>query len=58
MEGFVHDLIFWRKQLFETGVSDPNVFDASIIASIDSLIRVLSGGQEEETDGDDELELF
>lgn len=56
MENFVNDLLFWRKQLFVEGVGDPNQYDASILSSLQSMVKLLQGASD--ADDSDDLELF
>jgi hypothetical protein len=55
LESFVFTLSKWRYELFEKGVNNPNVYDASMINDIMMLVNILNGSSEE-IDGD--IELF
>ncbi len=59
IESFIHDLIMWRKSLFEVGVTNPHEFDNSIISSVDTISKLLSKDENiNESSDDNEMELF
>lgn len=46
LESFVFTLSKWRYELFDKGVENPNIYDASMINDILMLINILNGSQD------------
>lgn len=47
LESFVYTLIRWRKDVFDDGVPNPNMYDASMINDLNMLLNILKGVEEE-----------
>jgi len=54
MESFIFVLLKWKKEIFETGISDPNIYDASMISDMQTIVLMLD--PQEDDDGD--MEFF
>ena len=50
MESFIFVLLKWKKEIFETGISDPNMYDASMISDMQTIILMVNPPEEEEGD--------
>lgn len=50
LEGFVNDLIVWRKEIFENNIQDPHFLDSSFLSNVDTIIMFI------EYDNNDTLE--
>ena len=47
LESFVYTLIRWRNDVFDEGVPNPNMYDASMINDLNMLLNILKGVEEE-----------
>ena len=56
IEGFVNDLIVWRKEIFENNIENPHFLDSSFFSNVDTIIMYIeydeSSSQEESFDDD------
>ncbi len=41
LEGFVNDLIVWRKEIFENNIENPHFLDSSFISNVDTIIMFI-----------------
>ena len=41
IEGFVNDLIVWRKEIFENNIQDPHFLDQSFFSNVDTIIMFI-----------------
>ncbi len=61
IEGFVNDLIVWRKEIFENNIENPYFLDSSFFSNVDTIIMFIEYDEtqatEEEFD-DDGMEFF
>ncbi len=60
IEGFVNDLIIWRKEIFENNIEDSHFLDASFFSNVDTIIMFIEYNEEDEDamSSDDEIEFF
>ncbi len=47
LESFVYTLLRWRKDVFDDGVSNPNIYDASMINDLNMFLNIIKGIEEE-----------
>jgi len=50
MESFIFVLLKWKKEIFETGISDPNMYDASMISDMQTIVLMVDPQEEDESD--------
>ena len=50
MESFIFVLLKWRKEIFETGISNPNMYDASMISDMQTIVLMVNPPEEDEGD--------
>ena len=55
LESFFYVLSKWRTAVFEEGVSDPHMYDASLINDMETIIMILQNKQD---DVESEIEFF
>ena len=56
IEGFVNDLIIWRREIFENNIEDPHFLDQSFFSNVDTIIMFIEYDESavnEEEDFDD-----
>ena len=41
IEGFVNDLIVWRKEIFENNIENPYFLDKSFFSNVDTIIMFI-----------------
>ncbi len=41
IEGFVNDLIVWRKEIFENNIENPHFLDSSFFSNVDTIIMFI-----------------
>ena len=41
VEGFVNDLIVWRKEIFENNIENPHFLDSSFFSNVDTIIMFI-----------------
>jgi len=59
IEGFINDLIIWRKEIFENNIEDAHFLDDSFFSNVDTIIMFIEYDEESESLGDeDEIEFF
>jgi len=49
LESFVFTLSKWRYELFEKGVTNPNIYDDSMINDINMLIDIITGSEDDKS---------
>ena len=47
MESFIFVLLKWKKEIFETGISDPNMYDASMISDMKTIMLMMEPSQDD-----------
>ncbi len=57
IEGFVNDLMLWRREIFENNIADPNFLNASFFSNVDTIIQYIEYDEENDT-AEDEIEFF
>ncbi|MDF1874609.1 response regulator [Sulfurimonas sp. SAG-AH-194-I05] len=58
IEGFVNDLIVWRKEIFEHNISNPHFLDDSFFSNVDTIIMFIEYDENavvEENELDDDM---
>lgn len=58
LEGFVSDLMLWRKELFEEHIDDPNFLNASFFSNVDTIIYYIEKKDGEGEGDEDGIEFF
>ena len=59
IEGFVNDLIIWRKEIFDNNIEDSHFLDDSFFSNVDTIIMFIEYSEDEESlSDDDEIEFF
>jgi len=59
IEGFVNDLIIWRKEIFENNIEDSHFLDASFFSNVDTIIMFIEYTEDENSFSDeDKIEFF
>ena len=55
IEGFVNDLIIWRREIFDNNIEDPHFLDQSFFSNVDTIIMFIEYDESEvvEEDFDD-----
>ena len=53
VEGFVNDLIVWRKEIFENNIEDPHFLDSSFFSNVDTIIMFIEYDESAEVADDD-----
>ena len=57
VEGFVNDLIVWRKEIFDNNIEDPHFLDSSFFSNVDTIIMFIEYQEtDESTATDDDLD--
>ncbi len=57
-EGFVNDLIVWRKEIFDNNTSNPHFLDSSFFSNVDTIIMFVEYDESAENSDEGELEFF
>jgi len=50
MESFIFVLLKWKKEIFETGIINPNMYDASMISDMQTIVLMVNPPEEDEGD--------
>jgi len=50
MESFIFVLLKWKKEIFETGISNPNMYDASMISDMQTIVLMVNPPEVDEGD--------
>ena len=61
IEGFVNDLIIWRKEIFENNIEDPHFLDDSFFSNVDTIIMFIEYSEDEDENSfsnEDQIEFF
>ena len=59
LEGFVNDLIVWRKEIFENNIEDPHFLDASFFSNVDTIIMFMEYNESAEVlSTEDDVDFF
>jgi len=58
IEGFVNDLMMWRREVFENNIADSNFLNASFFSNVDTIIQYIEYDESAEVSLDDEIEFF
>ena len=59
IEGFINDLIIWRKEIFENNIDDAHFLDASFFSNVDTIIMFIEYDEANDSCGDEnEIEFF
>ena len=53
VEGFVNDLIVWRKEIFENNIEDPHFLDSSFFSNVDTIIMFIAYQEADEVSATD-----
>ena len=54
LEGFVNDLITWRREIFDNNIKNPHFLDDSFFSNVDTIIMFMQYEESEELPIDDE----
>lgn len=58
IEGFVNDLIVWRKEIFENNIDNYRFLDSSIFSNVDTIIMFIQYEESHDNLDDGEIEFF
>jgi len=61
LEGFINDLLVWRKEIFENNIKDPHFLDNSFISNVNTIIMFIEYDETNESNEvveDDGFEFF
>jgi len=61
IEGFVNDLIIWRKEIFENNIDNPHFLDDSFFSNVDTIIMFIEYDESKESElssSEDDIEFF
>ena len=58
VEGFVNDLIVWRKEIFENNIEDVHFLDSSFFSNVDTIIMFIEYDESAEVSNDGDMEFF
>jgi len=59
VEGFVNDLIVWRKEIFDNNIENPHFLDDSFFSNVDTIIMFIEYDENEESEiNEGEMEFF
>lgn len=59
LEGFVNDLIVWRKEIFVNNIQNPNFLNDSFFSNVDTIIMFIEYDESQETVADDgDMDFF
>ncbi len=58
IEGFVNDLIIWRKEIFENNREDSHFLDDSFFSNVDTIIMFIEYNEADCLEPTDEIEFF
>ena len=58
IEGFVNDLIVWRKEIFENNIENPHFLDNSFFSNVDTIIMFIEYDESAEVTDDGDMEFF
>lgn len=58
VEGFVNDLIVWRKEIFENNIENPHFLDSSFFSNVDTIIMFIEYDESAEADESFDDDMF
>lgn len=58
VEGFVNDLIIWRKEIFDNNIKDPHFLDNSFFSNVDTIIMFIEYDENTAVEDDGDMEFF
>ena len=58
IEGFVNDLIVWRREVFDNNINDPHFLDQSFFSNVDTIIMFIEYDESAATEEDDFDDMF
>ena len=59
IEGFVNDLIVWRKEIFENNIDDSHFLDDSFFSNVNTIIMFIEYSEaDKDLESTDEIEFF
>ena len=58
VEGFVNDLIVWRKEIFENNIDNPQFLDKSFFSNVDTIIMFIEYDETTEVEEDNFDDMF
>ena len=58
IEGFVNDLIVWRKEIFENNIENPHFLNSSFFSNVDTIIMFIEYDELAEESDQGEMEFF
>ena len=58
IEGFINDLIVWRKEIFENNIENPHFLDSSFFSNVDTIIMFIEYDESAEASDHGEMEFF
>ena len=58
LEGFVNDLMIWRKEIFENNIEDYTFLNASFFSNVDTIIQYIEYDEANDTSDEDDIEFF
>ena len=59
LEGFVNDLMVWRKEIFINNIENPHFLDASVFSNVDTIIMFIQYDESREVSlENDEVDFF
>ncbi len=58
IEGFVNDLIVWRKEIFENNIQNPHFLDDSFFSNIETIIMFMDYDESTASVDDVDMEFF
>ena len=58
MEGFVNDLIVWRREVFDNNVKDPHFLNQSFFSNVDTIIMFIEYDESAVAEEDDFDDMF
>lgn len=58
IEGFINDLIVWRKEIFENNIENPHFLDSSFFSNVDTIIMFIEYDESAEVIDEAEMEFF
>lgn len=58
LEGFINDLILWRKEVFEEKTDNPHFLNASFFSNVDTIISYIEADKSSEDEAGDGIDFF
>jgi hypothetical protein len=58
IEGFVNDLIIWRREVFEHNIEDPHFLNQSFFSNVDTIIMLIEYDESASAQDADLEDLF